>query len=315
MNRGPVRLRTVYSACITVLLLSTLGYSWGNEGHIAVNKTAAQHLPKDMPDFFRKATDRLAYIGPEPDRWREVSEPALKYAQEPDHFIDLERVADLAEFPHDRYLFYRWLYQKRASVTENPDDYLPERVGLQPYAAMETYDRLKVAFREYRRLKQEHKPTKAAEANAVFYAGWLGHYVADAANPLHTTIQYNGWVGPNPNQYTTSKEFHWLFEGPFVSRNLRSLGFTHLVQPPHVLREPFAQYISYIRESNSLVEQVYQLEKAHGLEEPGSSQAIDFVRRRLAVGTQMLLNLWYTAWLESAKPVPPRTIEKKPAGS
>jgi hypothetical protein len=69
-----------------------------------------------------------------------------------------------------------------------------------------------------RELKREGKKdlVRHAERNAVFYAGWLGHYVADAANPMHTTIHYDGWQGPNPNGYRTTKGIHWEFEGLFV---------------------------------------------------------------------------------------------------
>jgi len=60
---------------------------------------------------------------------------------------------------------------------------------------MEVYGRLKAAFREYRKLKADHQPTAPVEQAIIFYAGWLGHYVADGAQPLHTTIKYNGWWG------------------------------------------------------------------------------------------------------------------------
>src|ERR1022692_3331273 len=46
------------------------------------------------------------------------------------------------------------------------------------------------------------KNTKPSEAEIVFLAGWLGHYVGDGSQPLHTSIQYNGWVGPNPHGYS-----------------------------------------------------------------------------------------------------------------
>jgi hypothetical protein len=74
---------------------------------------------------------------------------------------------------------------------------------LQPYIIREIYGRLKAAFRQYRHLKREHNSTVTVEQNIVFYAGWLGHYVADAANPLHTTIHYNGWIGNNSQGYST----------------------------------------------------------------------------------------------------------------
>src|SRR5581483_1165465 len=55
-----------------------------------------------------------------------------------------------------------------------------------------------------------------------FYAGWLGHYVGDGAQPLHVTVQYNGWTGPNPNGYTTAHQIHSQFEGAFVAANIHA---------------------------------------------------------------------------------------------
>ncbi len=286
--------------------------AWWDNGHLLVNRAAALAVPADMPDFLRQAAGRIAYLGPEPDRWREASEFALKNSQEPDHFIDLERVADVPELPAGRYDFYRLLYAKRVAAKEHGDDFLPEKVGLQPYITIEVYDRLKVAFREYRRLKQQNLPSDGVEQNIVLYAGWLGHYVADGANPLHTTIHYNGWVGDNPNGYSTSKEFHAEFEGRFVTRAEAYLQIGEL-RPPARLAKPFHDYLQYLRASNKLVEKTYQLEKAGAFKDTGRPEGRAFVRERLTAGAQMLLNLWYTAWEESATPVthPPRTASSK----
>ena len=245
-------------------------------------------------------------MAPNPNRWRSPSEFALKNAQEPDHFIDLERVSWLDPLPSGRYEFYRKLYEKRAatSAADHPDDYLPERVGLQPYITMEVYGRLKAAFREYRQRLAAHQPTQAVQQAIIFYAGWLGHYVADGSQPLHTTIQYNGWVGPNPHGYTTQRGIHAQFETAYVAANITAKDFAGLVKNPERLEDPFARYIGYLRQSNGLVDNVYELEKAGGLTGKGTPAAFDFTTRRLAAGSQMLLNLWYTAWLESAAPVP-----------
>jgi hypothetical protein len=296
------KLRSSVSAVLTsLLLLQTQGaVAWGNEGHVYVNRVAAQKIPSDMPSFFRHAVAEIAYLGPEPDRWRSQSEFTLKNAQEPDHFIDLERVAWLDPLPRGRYEFYRKLSDKRAAATENPDDYLPERVGLQPYITIEIYDRLKAAFREYRGLRQQHKPTAPVQHTIVFYAGWLGHYVADGAQPLHTTIHYNGWVGPNPNGYAAQRGIHSQFESIYVAQNIASKDFAKLVHPPQRLADPFGHYVAYLKDSNRLVEKVYELEKAGALNGKGSAEAFDFTTHRLAAGAQMLLDLWYTAWLESA---------------
>lgn len=300
-------LRAAVLALLVVLFFQPL-LAWWDNGHVLVNRAAALAVPADMPPFLRQAADRIAYLGPEPDRWRQVSEFSLKNSQEPDHFIDLERVADIAELPAGRYDYYRLLYAKRIAAKEQGEDFLPEKVGLQPYITIEIYDRLKVAFREYRRLKEQKLPTEGVEQNIVLYAGWLGHYVADGANPLHTTIRYNGWVGDNPNGYTTSKEFHSEFEGRFVTRAEAQLQINGLVRPPVRLAKPFHDYVEYLRASNRLVEKTYQLEKTGAFHETGTPEGRDFVRERLVAGAQMLLNLWYTAWEESATPVarPPR---------
>src|SRR6185312_15886608 len=188
--------------CLVALSVQFAG-AWGDLCHMMVNRTAAEHVPASMPQFLKQAAARIEYLGPEPDRWRNPQEASLKNAQEPDHFIDLERVDDIPQLPEGRYEFYRLLYAKKLAAKTHAEDFDPEKVGLQPYATTEVYQRLVVAFRDYRRLQKQNMPTDAVEQNIVFYAGWLGHYVADGANPMHTTIQYNGWVGDNPNGYTT----------------------------------------------------------------------------------------------------------------
>jgi hypothetical protein len=290
-----------------VLVQSNAAFAWGNEGHTYINRVAAEKIPATMPRFLRRAVVEIAYLGPEPDRWRNPAEFALKNAQEADHFIDLERVSWLDPLPRGRYEFYRKLYEKRAATSDHPDDYLPERVGLQPYITLEVYGRLKAAFREYRQLQAAHQPTQAVQQAIIFYAGWLGHYVADGSQPLHTTIHYNGWVGPNPNGYTTQHGIHGLFETNYVGANIKTTDFAGFVKAPSQLKDPFADYLAYLNESHALVENVYSLEKAGGFAGKGSPAAFDFTTHRLAAGSQMLLNLWYTAWMESAAPAPEHT--------
>lgn len=298
--------RTAF-VCIAVLCLSLLAFGWGDEGHMAINRAAAARIPASMPDFFRSATERFVYDGPEPDRWRHNEEFAVKNSQEADHFIDLERTEGIGELPPGRYQFIQKLYEKRAKAIAagdpHADDFLPERVGMQPYITMEVYDRLKIAFRDYRRLKTEGKDTTAVEQNAVFYAGWLGHYVGDGANPMHTTVKYNGWVGPNPNGYTTSKDTHWNFESHFVRANLHNLNFASEVKEPQAFADPFHAYLQYLWASNGLVEKTYQLEKAGAFKDAGTPEGVAFLNSRFAAAAQMLTDLWYTAWVESAKPV------------
>lgn len=299
---------------LIVVLLTNSAWPWGNEGHMMINRVATGKLPSDVPAFFRNAAEQLAYLGPEPDRWREKTELALKLSQEPDHFIDLELVEGMT-LPPDRYSYYRALEAKRQQNPAQADNFWPEKVGLQPYIAMEIFERLIVAFREYRHAMRDHRSTEFPERNAIFYAGWLGHYVADAANPLHTTVNYNGWTTANPNDYTAANTIHWKMEGVFVAANQKQLHFADLVPAQaRELKNPFQDYLSYLWKSHSYVEQVYQLEKAGGFDGAGSAESRQFIQQRMAYGATMLRDLWYTAWVDSAVD-PPAYVPSKPASS
>ena len=279
---------------------------------MAINRVAAEKLPSDVPAFLRNAAEQLAYLGPEPDRWREKPELALKASQEPDHFIDLELVEGMT-LPPDRYTYYRALDAKRQQTPGQPESLSPENVGLQPYIAMEIFGRLTVAFREYRHAMRDRANPEFAERNAIFYAGWMGHYVADAANPLHTTVKHNGWTGANPNGYTTDHTIHWKMEGVFVAANFKQLGFADLVPAQaRKLDNPFQDYLAYLQNSHAYVEKVYQLEKTGGFDGAGTPASREFIEQRMAAGAEMLRDLWYTAWLDSAVDPPPY-LPPKPA--
>jgi len=250
-----------------------------------------------VPAFLRspEAIAEIEYLGPEPDRWRSPAEPELAAAQAPEHFIDLEPADALGPLPHRRLDFEARVF----AAGERP-----EKIGLQPWEATEVWERLKAALREYRMLSARHEETRPVEQAILFYAGWLGHYVGDGSQPLHTSIQYNGWVGPNPHGYTTGHEIHWQFEGPFVDANLREPEVRAAMTPAKALSgDIFDTYVAYLRHSQSYVEKVYQLEKAGGFVGAGSPESRAFTAVRLADGASMLRDMIYTAWLRSAEPV------------
>ncbi|HUO61095.1 MAG TPA: hypothetical protein VMU24_10535, partial [Candidatus Acidoferrales bacterium] len=285
-------LLAILLAAVAIVLVPSRAFTWGDTGHLAINRTAAEKVPADMPAFLKANPDYISYTGPEPDRWRSNLEEPLNRAQAPDHFIDMEYVDWMQKLPADRYAYIRAIYERRA---QHPDQLEPEKIGFQPYITIEVFDRLKVAFREYRHAQKEGRSTANAEANALLYAGWLGHYVADGSNPLHTTKQYNGWVGDNPNGYTTEHTIHTKMETAFVNANPEVTKFADLVGAPKHLDHPFEDYIAYLRESQSKVEKVYQMDKACGFEGKGSPESREFIRQQLGRGAQMLLNMWYTA--------------------
>lgn len=180
----------------------------------------------------------------------------------------------------------------------------PERVGFQPYITNEVWERLKSAMRDYRTLNAGHQETKSVEAAILFYAGWLGHYVADGSQPLHVTIQYNGWVGANPNGYTTAHTIHSQFETAFVDAAVNAPDVQPLMTPVKTVGDEWDDYLAYLRHTGTLVEKVYQFEKQQGFEGAGTPEAKQFTAERLAAGASMLRDMIYAAWVKSAEPVP-----------
>jgi hypothetical protein len=311
------------AAALTLLpvMLVEQSFAWGADGHRMINRLAAKYLPADVPAFLRngEALDTMEYLGPEPDRWKNRAEEDLSVTQSPDHFLDMEW-ADLADvpctanqngcpasgldLPRRRYDFIRAV--EKAAAAHPELNMTAEKIGFQPWQVQETYERLKVGLREYRKLVAANQDTKPAETAILFYAGWLGHYVADGSQPLHNTIQYNGWTGPNPNGYTTDHKIHSQFETMFVMAAAKSSDVAPLVAAakPAVLNDEWADYLQYLRHSNSLVEKTYQLEKAGGFAGAGTAEGKAFAEERLAAGATELRDMIYSAWVKSADPVP-----------
>ena len=285
------------AAFLLVIGQTPAAHAWGNDGHRMINRLAANSLPTDVPAFLR-ATDvlnEIEYLGPEPDRWRSPAEPELVSAQAPEHFIDLEPADALGPLPHKRFDFEAKAY----AAGDRPD-----RIGLQPWETIEVWERLKAAMRQYRTMATNHEDTASVERVIVFYAGWLGHYVGDGSNPLHTTIQYNGWTGPNPNGYTTAHQIHYQFESPFITTNIHSADVAPKMTAIKTIDgDMFDAYVAYLRQTATGVEKVYQFEKAGGWVGEGSPDSRAFATERIAAGASMLRDMVYSAWLDSAKPV------------
>ena len=112
-------MKRIVTLMLVVGCTAVLAFGWGDEGHKLINRTAAAAIPADMPAFFKAGAEKIVYNGPEPDRWRTTLEPSLKNDQEPDHYIDMERVADIGKFPVGRYDFIRWAYAKKLSATDH----------------------------------------------------------------------------------------------------------------------------------------------------------------------------------------------------
>jgi hypothetical protein len=268
---------------------------WGEAGHRMTAQAAAAALPADMPRFFRGASAQLAYLNPEPDRWRVRDSLVLDGAQDAaaaaEHFVDLELLPPRALEARDRYGYVERLAKADVPAT---------KAGLLPYRILELTERLRIDFALWRKAPNA-RTREWIEQRIVNDAGILGHYVADGANPHHTTIHYNGWSGANPKGYATDRQMHSRFESAFVQAKVRLADIQPLVvRQPTRHTELRESVLAYLQESNDLVDELYALDKREAFNGRSTSPANRrFAAERLAAGATMLRDLWYTAWVQS----------------
>lgn len=272
---------------------------WGADGHQMAGLAAASALPEEVPAFFRDSARRLAYLNPEPDRWRNRELREMDQAWSFDHYVDLENLPAGALDAPDRWTYLRLLYEAGLERPERDGGFLPFRM-------VEMYQRLVTEWRLWR-AETDPELRRWIEERILNDAGVLGHYVTDASNPHHTSIHHNGWAegAPNPNGYTTARDFHGRFESAFVRAHV---GFEDVRSrvpgnPRSVAGAARAAMLEHVRSSHAHLETLYRLEKEVGFDPQGPlrPETRDFAADRLAAGAYMLRDLWWSAWLESAE--------------
>jgi hypothetical protein len=297
-----------FLVCLAVIATG----AWGARGHQSANRAAVKSIPADGPVFLREFEDWIAKTGPVPDSWRGNTEPYSKIFEDPNHGWFKEQFAFMPSIPRSRYEFVLRLYDEYLRIKDKD----PERAavtnvrwtGTMPYAAMENYDRMKSAMRLYRRVIADKSPDAQYLAQDIaFYMGWLGHYTADGAQPLHDTIHHDGWLGANPKQYTTDPRVHGRFESAFVDLiQLTDSDLMPVMDKPKVLADPFAAVLAHLDEASTHVEEVYILDKSGALADKTNEPAAKLVKSQLAKAAALLRDLAYTAWIESGKPATPQ---------
>jgi len=228
-------------------------------------RVAARNLPVEMPLFFRSATDRLAYLLPEPDRWRGEAWGGLSGPRQEltnltaaNHNIRME-LLDGIRFPTSRNEYIVLMVEKGIVPRDQVNMH---KVGMVFYAIVEELQRLTVEFRLWREAQEAAvlDPVAVAQIqeNAIFSAGVLGHWITDAGQPLHTTVHSDDWDPrfPNPHNYVT-KDIHGRFESQYVDRAIAESDIQSRVTPLRELSDWRGDAEAHIRRSFSHFEEVY----------------------------------------------------------
>ena len=292
---------------VTILSWPPITFGWGAYGHTMIGQVAAMRLPEAMPMFFRAASDQLAFLNPEPDRWRDTGEQAYGRwlnGSIKDHHVLLDLVpSDILRAP-DRYAYLDLLAKKgiTSPIRNGP---VP---GLLHLRILELTQQVRIGFRRWREASDPRERTWI-EARIIDDAGILGHYVADAANPHHTTIHMFGWFGPNPEGFATDEEFHGRFESEYVESHIKLRDvLERLPAQPRIFRDLQTDIMQHLEVSHSLVKRLYQLDRQERFSRStASAEHKDFTTERLVDAAAMLRDLWWTAWITSGE-----TGQRKP---
>ena len=316
-------MKNLFAAFCAVIGVVFPLHAWDYEGHRMVNELALASLPTNFPSFVRTpaATERVAFLAGEPDRWRNSLSPMSKHANGPDHFFDIDELSAFGLTPKTASPFrYDFVAQLKLARDKHPEnfpsidptknaDHTHDMIGFLPWALNEQFLKLESGF-SYLKTFEQHGGTPEeianAQQNVLYIMGVMGHYAGDAAQPLHTTKHYNGWVGANPKHFSTRPTIHSWIDGGFIHR--AEIHVDELKPKVRVAKSisaeskpgagVFDESMAFVGAQFKLVEKIYQLDR-DGQLSPGKGDTTagrEFIGRQLIKGGQFLGDLWFSAW-------------------
>jgi hypothetical protein len=298
-------------------------HGWDYEGHRIVAQLALHSLPKGFPAWTRNAAaaERIVFLSGEPDRWRNSTNLPARHASAPDHYFNLDELPlyGLSAQTVSRFR-YDFVAQLKIAREKHPakfppisplrnSDHTRDLVGFLPWTINEHFAKLQSAF-SYLKTFEQHGGTPDeianAQQNVIYCMGVMAHFPGDASQPLHTTKHHNGWVGGNPNRFSTNQTIHSWIDGGFIRRV--DLSFDELKprvrQARHVWKgrspgnDVFDESMQFISEQFGQVTRLYELDR-DGKLSPAKGDIAEgraFLAGQLVKGGQFLGDLWYSAW-------------------
>ena len=280
--------------CLVALTISSKQKEvmWGFYAHKEINRLAVFTLPPEMIGFYKNFIQEIKENAVNPDMRRYAVKD-----EAPRHYIDLDVYGDSALQVVPKY----W----KQAVEKYSEDTLMA-YGIVPWHVNRMRYWLTDAF-------------KNNDVDAILrLSSDLGHYIADAHVPLHTTENYNG-------QLTGQVGIHGFWESRLPE--LFAEDFDFFVGRAEYLDRPQLAIWDVVKESHLAVDSVLKFEKEltdkfpdskkFGFEERGGATvrvySKDFsteyfkmldgmVERRMRSAVLMIGNFWYTSWVDAGQP-------------
>ncbi|MFC5408148.1 zinc dependent phospholipase C family protein [Larkinella bovis] len=278
------------------------GPLWGFYAHKKINRLAVFTLPPPMMVFYKKHIDFLTENAVNPDKRRYAV-----VGEAPRHFIDLDAYGDTSKTALPR----SW----KPAVDRFGEDTLALH-GIVPWHIQLTKFQLTEAF-------------KARDARRILrISADLGHYIADAHVPLHTTRNYNGqfsgqqgihgfWESRLPELFSDEYDF---FAGPASyidspqKRAWRAVFDAHaaldtVLRREKELTEQEGEARKYgFEDRNNQTTKVY----AESFSRKYHDQLRGQVERQMRASIKMVGDFWYTCWVDAGQPDLAGLVDYKP---
>lgn len=276
---------------LLLLFASTYVHAWGFKAHKHINRCAVFTLPPALFTFYKHYIGYITEQAVNPDKRRYVVE-----GEESKHFIDLDHYeTPPQDFPRD---WDKAIAQYSAETIQTH--------GILPWNICTVKRMLTHAFK-----------TKSLERILKLSAD-LGHYIADANVPLHTSKNYDG-------QLTGQEGIHGLWESRLPE--LFQEQYDCFVGEATYVASPLHRVWEAVLQAHQLVDRVLTLEKELGktslkfhkfsYEKKGTTlgkvYSKDYatayheslegqVEEQMRASIKMVGDFWFTCWVDAGKP-------------
>jgi hypothetical protein len=275
---------------LAIILVPRPAAAWGIEVHKFIMGRAIALLPSEIRPYFQKYEAGIIEHAGDPDLWRTVG-----WMEEPPrHFLDMDAYGPypFKELPHG--------YDE--AVKRYGLDFVIKN-GTVPWRSEEIYKSLIEAFTQQ---------APYARENIRLFSSVLAHYVADAHQPFHAALNYDG-------QLTGQWGVHSRFESELFLRYESRLHLSPTLPPP--IGNPRDFVFSALTTSFTYVQPVLDADKAA----VGSRDFYDdeyfeqffklvkpILEKRLSDSIGAVAAVITAAWVDAGRPAVPVTITTSP---
>jgi hypothetical protein len=286
-----VRLRGINRKSAILMLALLLGglscppaLAWGPKAHRLANDWAVETLSPEIRGFFQAYRQYLVEHANDPDEW--IKKDRYESMR---HYIYLDRYGRFPylTLPHS----YKEARQRLGSSRMARNGVLPWQIG--EYSLRMT-NALKIGNWDEARLD----------------AAVLGHYVADAHDPLNTTENYDGQLVQQTGLATR-------FGVALIDRYANFF----MVRPGDAVKieDPTEYAFQTVLEANTLVDRVIWTDRRsrEGLVDYNDdyfdrfyTQIGSTAARAVSEAAHDIGSYWYTAWLNAGRPAPPGAVRQ-----